>query len=87
MPSRPVYRVAVVDSKGQRLHVSAADCNALALFSRRDHMERVAENDAIMASSTPSTNEQLNMLMVVTRRLNSKFTTCLTLACGVRPRV
>ena len=78
MPSHPVCRVTIVDSKGRRVHVSVAECKDIALRSRRDHLERVAENDAIMATSTPTTNVQLNTLMVGIRRLSNKFATCHT---------
>ena len=79
MPSRPVYRVAAVDSKGWRLHVSVADCKGMTLGSRRDHMERVAENDAIMARHTLTYDEQLHTLMAGTRHLNMWFATCFRL--------
>ena len=45
----------------------------------RDHLERVAENYAIMARSTSTTNVQLNTLMVGIRRLNNKSATSFTL--------
>ena len=76
MPSRPVYRVTAVNFRCRRLHVSAADCKGMALSSRREHIERVAENDVIMARHTLTYDEQLHTLMAGARRLNNKFATC-----------
>ena len=69
----------VVNHNGQRLSISAADCKEMALRSRRDHMARVAENNAIMASPTLPHDDGLVALMVGLRRLYNKFATCWTL--------